>query len=197
MIEVEIKYRVPKDSVEQILSRVTSMGGVFVGEEIQEDIYFQHPSRNFALTDEALRVRRVGNKTEITYKGPRIDPKSKTREEVKVEVDNFSKTILLFEKLGFLRVAKIVKNRKTYALNEILLHLDDVDGIGFFVEIETIVESESEVETKRNELLLKAEKLGIPVEGFELRSYLEIALETLPKSDPHISQRFLPSKGKT
>lgn len=184
MIEVEIKYRVPRESMGQILSRINSMGGVFVGEEIQEDIYFQHPSRNFALTDEALRVRRVGSRTEITYKGPRIDSKSKTREEIKVEVDDFTKTVLLLEKLGFLKVARIIKNRKTYALNEVLLHLDDVDGIGSFVEIETVVESEGEVEARRNELLLKAKELGVPAEGFELRSYLEIALETLPKNNP-------------
>ncbi|MEM3511605.1 MAG: class IV adenylate cyclase [Candidatus Jordarchaeales archaeon] len=183
MIEVEVKYKVSKEDADRVVSRVLSIGGLLLGEEVQEDVYFQHPSRNFVVTDEALRVRCVGDRVEVTYKGPRIDSKSKTREEIRVDVGSFADILLLLEKLGFLQVARIIKRRKTYQLGENLLHLDYINGIGFFVEIESIVEDENDVEKKRDELLSKAEKLGIPADGFELRSYLEIVLENKCKGE--------------
>ncbi|MBS7287418.1 MAG: class IV adenylate cyclase [Candidatus Freyarchaeota archaeon] len=176
MIEVEVKYRVSREVVDHIVSKLLSIGGVPLSEEVQEDFYFQHPSRDFAVTDEALRVRRVGDKVDVTYKGPRIDHKSKTREEIRVRVESLDDFILLLERLGFLQVAKVIKTRKTYRLGETLLHLDRVNGVGFFIEIEATVEKKDEVERKRDELLSKAEKLGIPAESFERRSYLEIIL---------------------
>jgi len=38
------------------------------------------------------------------------------------------------------------------------------------------VEDEGEIEGKREKLIMKAKELGIPTEGFELKSYLEIIL---------------------
>lgn len=182
MIEVEVKYRVSREVADHIVSKLLSMGGVPLSEEVQEDFYFQHPSRNFAVTDEALRVRRVGNRVEVTYKGPRIDHKSKTREEIRVGVGSLDDFILILERLGFIQVAKVIKTRKTYRLGENHLHLDYVNGVGFFIEIEATVEREDEVERKCDELLSKAEELGIPAEGFELRSYLEIILDILKEA---------------
>ncbi len=176
MIEVEVKYRVPRELMEKIASKVLTLGGKFLGEEVQEDVYFQHPSRNFAVSDEALRVRRARGRVEVTYKGPRIDSRSKTREEIQVKVEDFNSFVSLLEKLGFKRVAKVVKKRKTYKFNDELLHLDCVEDAGFFVEIEGTVEDEGEIEGKREKLIMKAKELGIPTEGFELKSYLEIIL---------------------
>ena len=47
----------------------------------QVDRYFAHPCRDFARTDEALRLRRDGDDVAITWKGPRIDAATKTRRE--------------------------------------------------------------------------------------------------------------------
>ena len=104
MIEVEVKYRVPRELMEKIASKVLTLGGKFLGEEVQEDVYFQHPSRNFAVSDEALRVRRARGRVEVTYKGPRIDSRSKTREEIQVKVEDFNSFVSLLEKLGFKRI---------------------------------------------------------------------------------------------
>src|SRR5688572_28544694 len=40
---------------------------------IQSDEYFAHPARDFAKTDEALRIRTSGGKSFVTYKGPKLD----------------------------------------------------------------------------------------------------------------------------
>ena len=41
-------------------------------------------ARDFAATDEALRIRRVGDANFVTYKGPKLDQSTKTRREIEV-----------------------------------------------------------------------------------------------------------------
>src|SRR5215216_6748467 len=59
---------------------------------LQSDHYWNHPSRDFAQTDEALRLRQVGERNYITYKGPRIDATTKTRQELEFPLPNGTAT---------------------------------------------------------------------------------------------------------
>ncbi|MEO6812208.1 MAG: class IV adenylate cyclase, partial [Isosphaeraceae bacterium] len=80
--EVEIKFRVPDHDA--LVRRLAELG-VAPGPPIeQEDAYLAHPGRNFAKSDEALRLRRVGTQNRITYKGPKRGGPTKTREEIEV-----------------------------------------------------------------------------------------------------------------
>jgi len=51
MLEIEIKARW-RHTEEPLLK----VGAKFIGEERQEDIYFNYPQRDFRETDEALRI---------------------------------------------------------------------------------------------------------------------------------------------
>ena len=56
--EVEVKYRaVDHDQLIRLLAQV---GASRKDSVIQEDIYLSHPSRDFAQTNEAFRIRRIG-----------------------------------------------------------------------------------------------------------------------------------------
>ena len=87
MIEVEVKAKI--NSFDEIKDKLNDLGAIKVKTEHQEDRYFNSPVVDFAKSDEALRIRET--KTEeshnlfITYKGPKIDSKSKTREEVEMK----------------------------------------------------------------------------------------------------------------
>ena len=48
----------------------------------ETDRYFNAPDRDFARTDEALRLRQAGRLNILTYKGPKLDALSKTRSEI-------------------------------------------------------------------------------------------------------------------
>ena len=84
MIEVEVKAKI--DNFEDMREKLNNLGAVKTKEEFQEDIYFNSPIVDFAKTDEALRIRTTKQNNEkhifITYKGAKIDSKSKTREEI-------------------------------------------------------------------------------------------------------------------
>ncbi len=82
--EVELKFSIPDadDMTLQLLARGARRGGIVE----QSDLYFQHPSRDFRQTHEALRLRKTRDGVRITYKGPIIDTRTKTRREIELPV---------------------------------------------------------------------------------------------------------------
>ncbi|MCS7097780.1 MAG: class IV adenylate cyclase [Candidatus Methanomethyliaceae archaeon] len=159
--EIEAKARVEEDLTEKILK----MGGRFLGEKIQEDIYFEHPCRDFVKSDEAFRLRIEGNKSIITYKGKRESENLKIREEIEVEIKDSKAFINILERLGFKKAYTIRKRRREFLLNEIIICLDDVNGLGSFIELEG-----------GEKLLEIAEKLGI--RNLTTESYLEMIIKS-------------------
>lgn len=82
MYEVEQKYRLADvAAVEAALAR---LGATWHGTAEQVDRYFNHPCRDFGVTDEALRLRRTDDALAITWKGPRLDATAKTRREIEL-----------------------------------------------------------------------------------------------------------------
>ena len=80
--EVEVKYRLVDHA--QLRERLESRGACREPAVVQADIYLSHPSRDFRLTNEAFRIRRIGDENRITYKGPRRSGPTKTREEIEI-----------------------------------------------------------------------------------------------------------------
>jgi adenylate cyclase class 2 len=189
--EVECKYRVGSHAA-ALVGRVEELGGKFGPADLQVDTYYSHPCRDFAQTDEALRIRRVGDKAFITYKGPKVDQKTKTRKEIELELVGDVKGVLdhasLLEALGFRTVAKVAKKRRTADIvwedHEVEISLDDVDSVGKFVELEAAADDNG-LDAARQSLSTLAEKLGL--EDGERRSYLELLLLQVDEQDASAS----------
>src|SRR5262245_19259423 len=104
----------------------------------EADHYFNAPDRDFARTDEALRVRRIGPVNFVTYKGPKRDQQTKTRTEIEVPLAEGDRTadefMRLLQFLGYRAVAVVRKRRRIYRLRrdgyDLEVCLDDVDGVG-------------------------------------------------------------------
>lgn len=169
MIEVEVKARAPPGIEEKILG----IGGVEMGEEAHLDLYFNSPSHDFARTDEALRIRIKEEGADLTYKGPKLDSETKSRREVRVRIEDPQAMESILESVGFSRAAVVKKRRKKYALKEAVLCLDDVEGLGAFLEVE-LAGGEDWWAQKRTALDIMA-KLGISESIRE--SYLELLAE--------------------
>ena len=56
-----------------------------------------------------------------------------------------------------------LRKRKEFQWNGIKVYLDDTEGYGKIIEIETYVEKENETEKKRDELISKLRSLGIKI----------------------------------
>lgn len=174
MIEVEVKARVDHSKVRHVLE---NLGAVEIRVEEQSDSYFTAPHRNFAKTDEALRIRSLDGRAVLTYKGPKLDRVSKTREELETPVDeNPTKKIL--QALGFSEAGIVRKKREIFRAEDITVCLDTVEGLGEFLEVEIVVEDEQKkIENSRKQLFEFLEQFGVGKEDSIRTSYLEMILE--------------------
>lgn len=170
MMEIEVKAPLP--DVDKVKRRVFELGGRDFGSSVQVDEYYAHPSRDFASTDEALRLRTENDLTVITYKGPKLDQETKTREEFEVSVANRATMASILDRLGFKPVIKVSKTRQVFGLRGVTVCFDSVRGLGDFIELE--VDSQDVEAGKRAILALMGE---IGVSGNERRSYLELLME--------------------
>ncbi len=162
-MEVEAKFRLK----EGVLEKIEGIARLYEDKE-EIDVYLSHPCRDFAKTDEALRIRQE-KRIKVTYKGPKIDAETKSREEVNVEVSSFNETLRLFEFLGFKKFRTVKKRRKIYRLEGAIICVDSVEGLGDFIEIE--VEGGLE---KKEEIFRIAGMLGYSRDESIRLSYLEL-----------------------
>lgn len=169
MLEIEIKA--PCEDLVKLEKNLVKLGARDFGTLVQADVYYAHPARDFGKTDEALRVRTENDLTVITYKGPKLDQDSKTREELEVSVANVGTISSILERLGFRPVLKVAKRRKVYGIRGVSVCLDRVDGLGDYVEFE--YEGE---ELEAGKAIIKRLMGDLGVEGNERRSYLELIL---------------------
>ena len=178
MIEVEVKAKIR--SFDEMRKKLDEIGAIKIKTERQEDRYFNSPVKDFAKTDEALRIRETRSDERhnlfITYKGPKIDKKSKTREEVEMEIEDADKCSRIFENLGFKEVRTVVKDREYYKYENYEISLDNVHGLKPYMEIEISLEDNSDYSKAQESIFELFEKLG-KNDGFERTSYLELLEE--------------------
>src|SRR5262249_52746424 len=147
----------------------------------EEDQYLAPPDRDFRVTGEAFRMRRVGSAAFLTYKGPRLKTEAKIRTELELPLpdgpDMPQKYLELFRHLGYRPVAVVRKRRRQFPLTRqgfaMSVCLDEVDGLGRFAEVEIVAE-ESDLARAQAVLLETAAALGL--QKVERRSYLALVL---------------------
>lgn len=180
MLEVEMKFRLPDWTT--VIDRLSGWGAAPQQVRKDTDHYFSAPDRDFAQTDEAVRVRRVGTANVLTYKGPKIDTATKTRTEIELKLADgpgaAADAVRFLTALGYRPVAVVSKTRQVFKLDRhgfpVEVCLDDVGAVGKYVEIEVLAEQE-QFEAARQAVLTTASELGLV--DHERRSYLRLLLE--------------------
>jgi adenylate cyclase class 2 len=168
---------------QDLVQRLSERGAARCAEIDQEDTYLSHPARDFAVTNEAFRIRRSGIENLVTYKGPRQSGPTKTREEIEIRFadgEEANRQLLhLFENLGFRPIAMIRKRRTLFHLNvagrDIAVAHDHAEGLGEFAEIETLAAAPADLPVAQAAVLLAGRELGLT--EVESRSYLRMALD--------------------
>lgn len=175
MIEVEVKAKIK--NFKDMEKKLENLGATKTKKEFQEDIYFNSPIVDFTNTDEALRIRTTKENNDenifITYKGPKIDSKSKTREEIEIGIEDSEKCSKIFQHLGFTKVRAVKKDRQYYSYKNFEISLDDIEGLDPYMEIEIALEDGSDYTEAQNKIFDLFSKLGVN-DGFERTSYLEL-----------------------
>jgi adenylate cyclase class 2 len=173
-LEIEAKYEYMCGDIEVVIEKLVKTGYSVVGEYIERDTYYNHPCRDFSKTDEALRLRTRrgsdGTVSFLTYKGPReiIRENIKSRIELEIKISDPVSMDKILEKLGFKKVLSFSKKRIVLRRDHVEIDVDELFGVGSFIEIET------RNTNLINEFYRAMNKCLRPVK----KTYLEICLET-------------------
>ncbi|HVN73599.1 MAG TPA: class IV adenylate cyclase [Methanoregula sp.] len=173
MIEIELKVAVPAlDPVREALMR---LGAKPAGSAREHDVYYNAPHRDFAKTDEAVRVRYTDDHAVVTYKGAKIKSSGlKAREELNTAVESGPVFEAILDRLGFTRTAEVNKQRENFQYAGASISLDLVEELGTFVEIEVMAEDGNPETAPRIEKI--ADAIGVHGRPI-LMSYLELVME--------------------
>ncbi len=177
MYEVELKVEADHEQVRDRLKHLEADRIEFV---TQEDCYYDAPDREFAETDEALRIRteRSDGETEtrLTYKGPLLEAKSKTREEAETVVADSDELEAILDGLGYEPAAVVRKDRERFLLDGCTITLDSVENLGEFLEVELDVAENTQIDEARDRLVDVLDRLGLDADEQIRTSYLGLLL---------------------
>lgn len=133
-IEVEKKYRLTATDRDRIISALHEIGAEYKGEDHEENFIFGGGS--LFDDDAVLRIRRIGERTILTYKR-RLPGKSdiKTQVEEETEVADAEAMRRIILELGFRPALVYEKRRKKWTLYAAEIVIDELP-FGLFMEIE-------------------------------------------------------------
>lgn len=170
--EIEIKLELKEEEYLRILNFLKREGH-FVREQHQVDEYYSPESRSFYESgDRCLRIRSESERTILSYK--RIHNENTVQqyiEEYETTVGDQKSIGSILKALNFVQEIVVDKYRIEYMIkNNILVALDHVKDLGYFIELENHDESE-ELELRNRCLLNLLRELGIDSEKRNSEGY--------------------------
>ena len=184
---MEIELKIPLKAILSPIDVISFLSHEFgsSSEEIRQiDYYFSSPIRNFAITDEALRIRQIQARSgeeiiELTYKGPKLGESMKIREEITLETSNITDVKKFLQNLGFQVVATVKKKRTNWLVRELTISVDEVEDLGSFLEIEiqTPTDNLEKIHKSKEQIINLVKKILPNWSGEdERKSYLELLM---------------------
>jgi len=134
---IESELKIPVDALEQIRRRLGETDAERICESEREvNILFDTVGSQLAAAGQVLRVRRVGDRHILTFKGPAaFDGAVKKRREIELEISSSERISELLHALGYAPGMRYEKDRESWNLGEARVDLDHTP-MGSFVEIE-------------------------------------------------------------
>ena len=186
MLEVEAKVAIDKtedhvemaSSAKNMLDKIKGLGGEDFREVEQWDLYLEHPCRDFKKLDEAFRIRAERRpddeewEIKMTYKGPKLSDLSKARVEREIDLQRGTQiqdVQDMLSSIGLEVAGEVKKTRWFLQLGEFHIFIDQVEGLGSYIEVEIMSVDLQGAEKKILEFL---DDLGL--EKRERMSYMEL-----------------------
>jgi len=161
--EVEVKFRV-RDA--ESLQAALKAQGIAPGEPIHQDDQAYAPV-GWRFGDSKLgvsfvRLRTVNGRHFFTLKQPRENAQSCL--EYETEVADREQMHHAIVHMGFYPTVRVAKTRRTAKVGDITLCVDDLDGVGTFLELERMIPADAPVIEAQRQLAAFVAGLGIDAE---------------------------------
>jgi adenylate cyclase, class 2 len=156
MYEVEVKAKV--SNLESLKHQLQNLGCELSEPITQHDYIYNQIGIDFANhKTPVLRLREQNGKIIFTLKKDRGDELDCIEKEV--EVDNRQTMEEIFEIMGYSKSIEVHKRRQKGKCNGYEVCLDEVEGLGSFIEVEKMTEDDGE--KVKEELVQFLESLGV------------------------------------
>ena len=150
-MHTEYEVRVLEIDTEEIIKKLKEVGAKFQWDHLQKRYVYDFIPK---IDGKWIRLRTNGDKTTLTIKNIVSSSIDGTR-ELEIEVEDFDKTNLILNELGFVAKGYQENRRRQYILDGVEIDIDSWPWIPTYLEIE------GESEEVIYEVL---DKLGIPKE---------------------------------
>jgi len=135
MIETELK--ILNVDTEVITRKLVDFGASKVGEDLIIEKHFDFEDQRINLSDSLLRLRKVGNKIELTHKGSKVNDKEfQMHEETETVVNDFNAMEKILNILGLKCIKHREKKRISFKKNNLKFEIDQYPQIPAYLEIE-------------------------------------------------------------
>ncbi len=163
MHEVEVKFRILD---EPALLAALEARGVHLNEPVRQDDQAYAPEGwsfgHGKLDVPFVRLRTVGGRHYFTLKRPTVNAQSCLEYEAEVaDREQMHHAIL---NMGFWPTVRMTKTRRSAVVAEFFLCVDELDGVGTFVELERMLPADQSAEDMQAELAAFVTDLGVAAE---------------------------------
>jgi adenylate cyclase, class 2 len=173
MPNIEIKAIYPElEKARKICQRLNAR---FVGVDRQIDTYFNVPNGRLKLRESSLSGAYL-----IPYVRPDKEGPKKS-DYARVPVDNAEHIKTLLSQLMGVDLV-VEKSREIYLVDNVRVHLDDVDGVGQFFEFEAVYEQDTREQHEIEELKVRQlmKEFEISEESLQKTSYQQLKRNIRP-----------------
>lgn len=167
--EVERKFRV--DDIASVHNRLTQLGAVpFTIGNSETDVFLDFADGRLEANNQFQTLRHMMPSDRVLWisKGPAKD------ECVAMDLADYDKALAMLKSLGFEEKRQIAKRRDIYFVDRFHVTLDDVEGLGSFVELAVMTDDEAALPALRDDIRKAAEKLDLLRHKEEFQSYRQL-----------------------
>ncbi len=171
---VEIKVRL--QYLNETRSRARALGAVPTSTDEQTDVYYAVNSSGA----ERIKLRTVPGKDPELIRYHRSEDSSvRTSDYTLIRGAEAMREAREYERKAAPEVV-VRKSREILLLENVRIHLDQVDGLGCFLELEAVVDSTHDPATCRQQVADLIVSLSLPREGMVAASYSDLLLARSP-----------------
>jgi predicted adenylyl cyclase CyaB len=167
MFEIEAKVRLSESDFKRLKKDIPKIAKK-EADVISKDSYYSN-SKNFSL-----RIREKNKYCFLNLKSKKRGEGIELNQEIEIPLKSVSKFDAFLKKIGIKLSAKKEKKGEIFRMGDMQIELHNVKKLGYFLEIETIVKTKSQIPKAKKSLLETFRKLGFKSSDFEKKYYLEL-----------------------
>ena len=167
MKEIEILVELQED-INKVIEKFKIFN--YITKELVIDEYYYDPKRNNLKPNknnqinECLRLRQKGNKNYITYKDDVFENNIWLySNEYETEIKDIEVLKEILNRLGLKKLITIKNNKTTYTYNNYEIVLEEVEDLGYFMEVEYSTKEDVDVKEIKKQIQTFIDSLGLKV----------------------------------